>query len=50
VKSELPEWLRSLDLVPMNINWEELEANEKSWMRRWDEEVKGKGKSASAGL
>lgn len=48
VKHELPEWLRSLDLVPMTINWEELEANEKSWMRRWDEEVKGKGKSAGS--
>ena len=42
-KQDLPEWIRSLDIVPMKINWQELEANEKLWMKRWDEEVKGKG-------
>jgi iron(III) transport system substrate-binding protein len=40
-KSELPEWIRSLDIVPMKIDWANLEANEKAWMKRWDEEVKG---------
>ncbi len=40
----LPEWIRSLAITPMKVNWEELEANEKLWMKRWDEEVKGRGK------
>jgi len=40
----LPEWMRSLTITPMQVNWEELEANEKLWMKRWDEEVKGRGK------
>jgi iron(III) transport system substrate-binding protein len=40
----LPEWMRSLTITPMKVNWEELEANEKQWMKRWDEEVKGRGK------
>ncbi len=44
-KDELPEWIRSLAIVPMNIDWANLEANEKQWMKRWDEEVKGKGKA-----
>ncbi|HCV44465.1 MAG TPA: iron ABC transporter substrate-binding protein [Bacteroidetes bacterium] len=42
--SELPDWLAQLDLKAMNVDWQELEANEKVWMKRWDEEVKGKGK------
>jgi iron(III) transport system substrate-binding protein len=40
-KTELPEWIRALEIVPMNVDWAHLEANEKEWMKRWDEEVKG---------
>ncbi len=43
-KENLPEWIRSLQIIPMKIDWTSLEANEKSWMKRWDDEVKGKGK------
>lgn len=43
-REKLPEWIRALTIIPMNVNWEELEANEKQWMKRWDEEVKGRGK------
>ncbi len=39
----LPEWIRSLTIVPMKIDWASLEQNEKIWMKRWDDEVKGKG-------
>jgi len=42
--SELPEWIARLDLKPMEVDWQSLQANEKDWMKRWDEEVKGKGK------
>lgn len=41
-RAALPEWIRSLDIVPMKVDWANLEANEKHWMKRWDEEVKGK--------
>jgi iron(III) transport system substrate-binding protein len=41
---ELPAWLRSLKIAPMNVDWTQLETNEKAWMKRWDEEVKGRGK------
>ncbi len=40
-KEDLPEWVRSLQIIPMNIDWASLEANEKAWMKRWDDEVKG---------
>lgn len=40
----LPAWAQSLHLIPMNVDWQELEARESEWMKRWDEEVKGRGK------
>lgn len=43
-KEQLPGWIRNLRIVPMRIDWQMLEAREKEWMKRWDEEVKGKGK------
>lgn len=44
----LPAWARSLHLVPMAVDWQELEDREKEWMKRWDEEVKGRGRSEEA--
>jgi iron(III) transport system substrate-binding protein len=40
-KEELPEWIRSLNIVPMKVDWVHLEGNEKLWMKKWDEEVRG---------
>lgn len=42
-RERLPEWMRSLDLRPMDIDWRELAAREKQWMRVWDERIKGSG-------
>jgi iron(III) transport system substrate-binding protein len=39
----LPEWLRTLRLKPMPVDWNSIAAHEKEWMRRWDETVKGRG-------
>jgi len=44
-KNDMPDWIRSLAFAPMKIDWQAIEANEKAWMKRWDEEVKGKGKA-----
>ncbi len=41
---DLPEWIRSLELTPMPLDWSSLAKNEKAWMKRWDEEIKGTGK------
>ncbi len=42
--SELPAWIANLSLKAMDVDWQSLQTNEKDWMKRWDEEVKGKGK------
>ena len=41
--ADLPEWIQKLNLKPMDVDWEGLQNNEKDWMKRWDEEVRGKG-------
>ncbi|MDH3253086.1 MAG: extracellular solute-binding protein [Ignavibacteria bacterium] len=46
-RDQLPEWIRTLDLVPMTINWDTLAAHEREWMMRWDTEVKGRGRDQS---
>jgi hypothetical protein len=40
---DLPEWISALHLAGMDIDWVSLEANEKAWMKKWDEQVKGAG-------
>ena len=40
----LPEWISSLHLIPMKIDWAYLASHEGRWMKRWEEEVKGTGK------
>lgn len=38
-KSELPDWMQSMTLDPMDIDWDHFAANEKRWCTRWDQEV-----------
>jgi iron(III) transport system substrate-binding protein len=40
---ELPEWISTLHLTGMEIDWTALETDEKDWMKKWDEEIKGSG-------
>ncbi len=42
---QLPDWITRLNIKPMDVDWKMLDENEKSWMKRWDSEVKGKGRS-----
>lgn len=41
---ELPEWITSLDIKAMRIDWGMIEMHEREWMKRWEEEVRGTGK------
>ena len=41
--AELPAWISSLRMKAMPVDWSELTANEKEWMKRWDDEVRGRG-------
>lgn len=45
-KDKMPEWLNKLqsELKPMDIDWKVLNDNQKDWIQRWDETIKGKGK------
>jgi iron(III) transport system substrate-binding protein len=42
--ANLPDWIAKLELKAMDLDWQELQLNEKNWMKRWDEEVRGKGR------
>ncbi len=42
-REELPSWLTSIDIRPMEVNWQMLESQEKEWMKYWDEQIKGTG-------
>jgi iron(III) transport system substrate-binding protein len=44
--ADLPAWLTELRLVPMTVDWHDLANREKEWMKRWDNEVKGRGRSS----
>lgn len=41
---QLPDWIAKLNITPMAVDWKMLDAHEKAWMKRWDSEVKGKGR------
>jgi iron(III) transport system substrate-binding protein len=40
---ELPDWITSVQIVPMEIDWERLETEGATWMKYWDENIKGRG-------
>ncbi len=41
--ARLPAWVRDLHLKSMEIDWKMMAANEKAWMKTWDEDIKGRG-------
>ncbi len=43
--ADYPSWLRSLHYTTFPVDWENLSKNEREWMRRWDANVKGRGKA-----
>ncbi|MBP1156434.1 MULTISPECIES: extracellular solute-binding protein [unclassified Paenibacillus] len=42
-KDTMPEWLKGIELKPMDIDWNIMAEKEKEWMQHWDENIKGKG-------
>lgn len=42
-KDKLPDFMRNLELKPLQIDWSVMAAKEKEWMQYWDENIKGKG-------
>ncbi len=43
-RQELPDWIASLQLKEMPVDWDLLAAHEQEWMKRWDDEVRGRGR------
>ena len=44
-KEKLPSWITSTSFTPMHVDWELISQHESEWMRKWDEEIKGRGQS-----
>jgi iron(III) transport system substrate-binding protein len=45
-RDKLPDWIAALRLTRMKLNWPDLSAHEREWMKVWDERVKGTGTTA----
>ncbi|KAA0211656.1 MAG: extracellular solute-binding protein [Ignavibacteriaceae bacterium] len=45
-KSRLPEWIQDASFEEKEIDWQLLSDNESDWMRKWENEIKGKGSDA----
>jgi iron(III) transport system substrate-binding protein len=41
--SAKPEWLKKINLKPLQLEWDVMGANEKTWIEYWDQNIKGKG-------
>lgn len=44
VKDKLPKWISDADYKSMDLDWELISENESGWMKKWDNEIKGKSK------
>jgi iron(III) transport system substrate-binding protein len=42
-KAQQPAWMKDLDLKPLDLQWDVMAANEKTWIEYWDQNIKGKG-------
>jgi len=42
-RERLPGWIHDLALTPMPVDWSRVMASEQRWMKRWDDEVRGRG-------
>ncbi len=43
-KDSLPDWMKDMELKPLDLDWDVMAEKEKDWMQYWDENIKGKGK------
>ena len=41
--SRLPAWITEAEVEPMDLDWERLQEEGPTWMRYWDENIKGRG-------
>ena len=41
--AELPDWISSVEVKSIELDWNRLSAEGPTWMRYWDENIKGRG-------
>ena len=41
-KSRLPKWISDASYITMDLDWQLISENEPEWMKKWDNEIKGK--------
>jgi len=42
-REKLPEWISSTSFSPMHVDWNLIAQHESEWMKKWDEDIKGRG-------
>jgi iron(III) transport system substrate-binding protein len=42
-KEKLPAWITSTTYTSMSVDWDLVSHHESEWMKKWDEEIKGRG-------
>jgi len=42
---QLPDWIRKVEIRPMEIDWNRLTTEGAKWMQYWDEQIKGRGRT-----
>ncbi len=42
-KDKLPAWITSTSFKAMQVDWQLIALHESEWMKKWDEEIKGRG-------
>ena len=42
---QLPEWIRQTQIRTMPVDWKVLEESSNEWMKRWDSQIRNKGRS-----
>ena len=40
---QLPDWIRSVEVKAMDVDWDRLSVEGPGWMMYWDENIKGRG-------
>jgi iron(III) transport system substrate-binding protein len=41
--AELPDWMATVDLRPLALDWDRLAREGPAWMQHWDERIRGRG-------